>query len=160
LNLGGEEYTAGLLHDIGRLVLLVNAPERFADVPGGCDSDPAVRAAEKEAFGADHCSIGVLFAFKNNLPKPISKAIEHHHHPDAETEFRTLTAVVALADSIANHLTVHRNLDHFSLDTDPTFVMLRRLVVSERAAAFPDQLKGLVVGCVRETRTILKSMGE
>jgi putative nucleotidyltransferase with HDIG domain len=160
LSLGGEEYTAGLLHDIGRLVMWVNSPERFASVPGGCDSDPAVREAEKAAFGADHCALGVLFAFKNNLPKPISKAIEHHHDPEAESEFRTLTAVVALADRIANHLTDHRNLDHFSVDNEPAFVMLRRLVVSERALALPDQLKGLVVACVRETRTILKSMGE
>lgn len=160
LSLGGEEYTAGLLHDIGRLVMLVNAPERVAAVPSGCDSDPAIRAAEKAAFGADHCALGVLFAFKNNLPKPISRAIEHHHDPEAESEFRTLTAVIALSDGIANHLTTHRSLDGFYLNTVPAYLMLRRLVVSERTAAFPNQLKDLVRGCVRETRTILKSMGE
>jgi putative nucleotidyltransferase with HDIG domain len=160
LSLGGEEYTAGLLHDIGRLVMWVNSPERVAAVPSGCDSDPAVRAAEKAAFGADHCALGVLFAFKNNLPKPISRAIEHHHDPEVESEFRTLTAVIAFSDAIANHLTTNRNLEHFSLDTEAGFEMLRRLVVSERMLEFPDQLKGLVVGCVRETRTILKSMGE
>jgi putative nucleotidyltransferase with HDIG domain len=160
LSLGGEEYTAGLLHDIGRLVMWVNAPERVAAVPSGCDSDPAVRAAEKAAFGADHCALGVLFAFKNNLPKPISRAIEHHHDPEAESEFRTLTAVIAFSDAIANHLTVHRSLDGFHLNTVPGYVMLRRLVASERTAAFPNQLKDLVRGCVRETRTILKSMGE
>lgn len=160
LMLGGDEYTAGLLHDIGRVVMCVHAPALYAGVwTGGSDAGPEVRAAETAAFGTDHTAVGLLFAVKNNLPARIGKAIQHHHKPDdAEPEFRQLTAVVALADSIANHLQEHRNLDAFALDIDPAFEMLRRLVVSERAIAFPDQLKGLVVGCVRETRTVLKSL--
>ncbi len=160
LTLGGDEYTAGLLHDIGRVVMLVHAPALYADVwAGGSDAGPEVRAAETAAFGTDHCAIGLLFAVKNNLPARIGKAIQHHHSPEAESEFRTLTAVVSLADAVANHLTEHRSLDTFALDIDPAFEMLRRLVVSERALAFPEQLKGLVVGCVRDTRTVLKSLG-
>lgn len=160
LALGGDEYTAGLLHDIGRVVMCTNAPTLYADVwSGGSDAGPEVRAAEAGAFGTDHCAVGLLFAVKNNLPARIGKAIQHHHTPEAaEPEFRQLTAVVALADTIANHLTDHRSLDTFTLDTAPAFVMLRRLVVSERAAEFPGQLKGLVVGCVRQTRTVLKSL--
>lgn len=161
LMLGGDEYSAGLLHDIGRVVMCVHAPALYADVwGGGSDAGPGVRAAETEAFGTDHCAVGLLFAVKNNLPARIGKAIQHHHHPDAaEGDHRQLAAVVALADSIANHLQEHRSLDAFSVDIDPAFEMLRRLVVSERALAFPDQLKGLVVNCVRETRTVLKSLG-
>jgi putative nucleotidyltransferase with HDIG domain len=161
LTLGGDEYSAGLLHDIGRVVMCVHAPDLYAGVwGGGSDAGPHVRAAETAAFGTDHCAVGLLFAVKNNLPARIGKAVQHHHNPEAaDGDGRPLTAVVSLADSIANHLHEHRNLDAFSVDTDPAFEMLRRLVVSERAVAFPDQLKGLVVKCVRETRTVLKSLG-
>lgn len=160
--LGGEEYTAALLHDIGRVVLCVNAPDQFADLPAAInDADPAVRAAEKEVFGGDHCDIGLLFAVRNNLPVRIGKAIQNHHTPEAaEGDTRPLTAVVALADGIANHLQEHRTLDNFPLDTDPAFGMLRRLVVSERVSQFPTELKKLVVGCVRDTRATLKSMAD
>lgn len=162
LTLGGEEYTAGLLHDIGRVVMCVTAPALYATLPASAgDGDPVVRAAEKEAFGADHCDVGRLFAVRNNLPARIGKAIQLHHTPDAaEGDTRPLTAVVALADGIANHLSEHRTLDNFPLDTDPAFGMLRRLVVSERVSAFPTELKKLVVGCVRDTRATLKSMAE
>jgi putative nucleotidyltransferase with HDIG domain len=162
LTLGGEEYTAGLLHDIGRVVMCVTAPDLYASLSGsGNDADPAVRAAEVDVFGADHCAVGRLFAVRNNLPARIGKAIQLHHTPEAaEGDTRSLTAVVTLADGIANHLHEHRALDNFPLDTDPAFGMLRRLVVSERVTQFPAELKKLVVGCVRDTRATLKSMAE
>ena len=161
LPLGGDEYTAGLLHDIGRVVMCVHAPALYADVwAGGSDAGTGVRMAEKAAFGTDHCAVGLLFAVKNNLPARIGKAIQHHHDPNEETQFRQLTAVVSLADAIANHLQEHRTLDHFSLGTEPAFEMLRRLVVSERAVEFPAALRGLVIECVRHTRTVLKGLSE
>jgi putative nucleotidyltransferase with HDIG domain len=162
LILNGEEYTAALLHDIGRVVMCVSAPAQFAALSASAnDGDPAVRAAEKAAFGGDHCDIGLLFAVRNNLPARIGKAIQLHHTPEAaEGDTRPLTAVVALADGVANHLQEHRTLDNFPLDSDPAFGMLRRLVVSERVSVFPTELKKLVVGCVRDTRATLKSMAE
>lgn len=161
LALGGDEYTAGLLHDIGRVIMCVHAPGVYAEVcSSGYDSSPEIRAMEREVFGTDHCAVGVLFTLKNNLPVRIGRAIQNHHDPEAEVEHRQLTAVVALADGIANHLSEHRSLDTFDLDAQPAFAMLRRLVVSERAAEFPGQLKRLVVECVRQTRATLKSLGE
>jgi putative nucleotidyltransferase with HDIG domain len=160
LSLGGEEYTAGLLHDIGRLVMWVNAPERVAAVPSGCDSDPAIREAEKAAFGADHCAVGGLFATKNGLPPRIARAILHHHTPSAATEDRELTAVVALADGVANYLQVNRRLAGFDLRADPGFGVLQWQVASERIARLTAELPAVVVGCVREARATLKSMGD
>lgn len=141
--------------------MCAHAPTLYAGVwSGGSDAAPEVRMDETAAFRTDHCAVGLLFAVKNNLPARIGRAIQHHHAPEAaEPEFRQLTAVVALADGIANHLTEHHSLDAFDLDTQPAFVMLRRLVVSERAAEFPGQLRGIVVECVRQTRTVLKSLG-
>lgn len=159
LTLGGDEYTAGLLHDIGRVVMCVHSPDLYEEVwTEGSDAGPEVRAGETEAFGVDHTAVGLLFAVKNNLPARIGKAIQHHHNPDAESEFRSLAAVVSLADTIANHLQEYRNLEQFDLNAVPAFVMLRRLVVSERTAEFSVALKGLVVDCVRQTRTVLKSL--
>lgn len=161
LSLGGDEYTAGLLHDIGRVVMCVHAPDLYAEVcTSAYDAAPNALHMEREAFGTDHCAAGVLFAVKNNLPTRIGRAIQHHHDPVNEGEFRQLTAVVALADAIANHLTEHRTLDTFDLAADPAFGMLRRLVVSERTAEFSAALKRLVVDCVRQTRTVLKSLSE
>jgi putative nucleotidyltransferase with HDIG domain len=158
LTLNGEAYTAGLLHDIGRVVMCVHSPDAYAATAGGSDADPSARRRERDLFGTDHCAVGMLFTVKNALPLRIGKAIQHHHDPDAESDVRPLTGVIALADSVANHLLEHRDLSRFPLDTDPAFAVLRRLVVSERAAALQVELTRLVVGCVREARAMLKSM--
>ncbi len=161
LGLGGEEYTVGLLHDIGRVVMCVNSPTRYAVVcTTEYDATADVLKNEREEFGADHCAVGALFCVKNDLPARIRRAVLNHHTPEEESEFRTLTAVVALADSVANHLHTHRKLDDFPLDIEPSFEMLRRLVVSERALALPDLLPALVKGCVRDTRGLLKALAE
>lgn len=159
LRLNGEEFTAGLLHDIGRVVMCVNAPDHYAEVcTPAYDAHPDGRRMEREAFGTDHCTVGALFAIKNSLPTRIARAIQHHHDPDGETDFRPLAAVVALADAIANHLQLERDLASFPLDADRGFAVLRRLAPGERVLDFRAELRMLVVGCVRQARSVLRSM--
>ena len=160
LGLGGEEYTAGLLHDIGRVVMCVNSPGRYAAVCSAeYDAAPDGRKMEREVFGTDHCAVGALFCVKNNLPTRIGRAVMRHHDPDAEEQHRPLAGVVALADELANHLHLHRTLGTFRLDDSGGYRVLRRLVVRERAAEFCGGLPRLVAGCVRDTRGLLKTLG-
>jgi putative nucleotidyltransferase with HDIG domain len=159
LRLNGEEFTAGLLHDIGRVVMCVNAPDHYAEVcTPAYDAHPDGRRKEREAFGTDHCTVGGLFAIKNALPARIARAIQHHHDPDGETEFRSLAGVVALSDAIANHLHLERDLSTFPLEENPGFAILRRLAPGERVLDFRAELRLLVVGCVRQARSVLRSM--
>ena len=159
LQFGGEEFTAGLLHDIGRVVMCVNAPDHYAEVcTPARDAHPDGRRMERVAFGTDHCTVGGQFAAKNGLPPRIALAIENHHDPDAESESRPLTAVVALADAIANHLQLERDLATFPLDAHPAFAVLRRLAAADRVLDLQVELRVLVVECVRQARSVLRSM--
>lgn len=102
LGFGGEEYVAGLLHDIGRVLIVLADPEcvalagvlDFAD-----DLDPTPR--ERRAIGADHCDLGAWFALLSNLPGPLIDAIRCHHAPAGAPR---LAVLVAAADHMANHL--------------------------------------------------------
>ncbi len=72
-------YTAGLLHDIGRLGLFVSHPQQYADLlekPGG-----TLREREVEVFGFDHCEAGGWLASKWGLPPEIQQVAAGHHDP-------------------------------------------------------------------------------
>lgn len=108
LGFSGEEFTAGLLHDLGRLLLALASAESFACVDSldfqetGAD----MLSVEQSVLGTDHCRFGAWFAQQSGLPKPLITAILYHHEPETEHPEQELTALVAASDHIANHLQV------------------------------------------------------
>ena len=117
LGMRGDEFTAALLHDIGRIVICVKAADVYlsANLPEYDEADDLL-AQERQAFGTDHTAVGSLFAVKNQLPTPIARAIMNHHAPSREADHKELVALVALADALANHVQLAHNLTGFPLD--------------------------------------------
>ena len=76
-------FTGGLLHDIGKLLMLTVAPTAYATVLQLQQTEdmPAL-AAELSVFGYDHAAAGGQLATLWNLPYEISEAIAAHHNPD------------------------------------------------------------------------------
>jgi len=75
-------YTAGLLHDIGRLGLFVSQPQEYSDLL--VRTGMSLREREFQAFGFDHCEAGGWLASKWGLPPDIQRvAAGHHGHPNA-----------------------------------------------------------------------------
>lgn len=78
-------YTAGLLHDVGRLGLFVTYPERYAGLlehAKGAD----MMELEREAFGMDHCEAGGWLAKTWGLPEEVQRAASGHHRPPGPAE--------------------------------------------------------------------------
>ncbi|MEO7145382.1 MAG: HDOD domain-containing protein [Bryobacteraceae bacterium] len=103
-------YTAGLLHDIGRLAFLVAEPERYNELllttEVGADE---LRAYERAMFGLDHCEAGWLLAESWGLPEEIRELALHHHdvqtgHDGPGAERRSMTSLVHVGCSIADML--------------------------------------------------------
>jgi HD-like signal output (HDOD) protein len=104
LGFGGEEYAAGLLHDLGRMLIALADSEclRLAEVMDFREEgDPLAR--ERAAIGVDHCSLGAWFGELSCLPDSLVAVIRHHHAPDGAGTMSRLAALVAAADHIANH---------------------------------------------------------
>lgn len=95
----GKEYTAGLLHDMGKLVIIQHFPEQYhsveALVAGGGITD---LEAERQLLAVDHTEIGKQLGEKWRLPKEYLDAMQHHHHPSSSSAFPLLCAVVRGAD--------------------------------------------------------------
>jgi HD-like signal output (HDOD) protein/CheY-like chemotaxis protein len=109
--LGEEAFTAGLLHDLGKLVLGVNLPKDFANVLRCVQSDGLeFHLAEQSVFGANHADVGGYLIGLWGLPVPIVEAVALHHFPMCapQSEFSPLTCVHA-ANVIENERSAQSN---------------------------------------------------
>lgn len=77
-----EAFTAGLLHDVGKLVLARNFPEQYRETlalaQGKCIS---TRKAEKDSYGFTHAQVGAYLLGLWGLPDLIVEAVAFHHNP-------------------------------------------------------------------------------
>ena len=92
-------YTAGLLHDIGKVVL----DQYIADIQPMFyrmihDKNQDSSTLETTIFGIDHCHAGLLLTNRWDLPDIIKDAILFHHNPSSADDNKKLVNLVYLAD--------------------------------------------------------------
>ncbi len=95
-------FSAGLLHDIGKVALDSIYPKAVAEiVTRSRDEQRPVREIEKEVLGLDHAEIGGALAVHWNLPIALSDAIRWHHEPESATISQQLACMVAVSNYLA-----------------------------------------------------------
>jgi putative nucleotidyltransferase with HDIG domain len=97
-----EAFSGGLLHDIGKLILLKADSALYTNVLDLGKKEGDVRDIEREIFGFDHVELGFRAAESWNLPPGVCDMIRCHHDPSLATEGIAVTRVVSLANSLAN----------------------------------------------------------
>ena len=96
-------FTAGLVHDVGMLVIdrwLVGEGHRLPDD----DDEAALRRAERDLLGYDHAEAGAALAEAWGFPEMLVAALRHHHEPRAADAGAAVVLAVAAGDVVANLL--------------------------------------------------------
>ena len=98
-----EAYVAGLLHDIGMVLLENQFPEDYKQVVKMVTTGEEICTAERKIFGVDHQDVAGYITEKWNMPLRLRQPLQNHHIEitDDLSELDKLTYIVALADSIA-----------------------------------------------------------
>jgi HD-like signal output (HDOD) protein len=99
-----ESMVAGLLHDIGHLILMENMPGLYTDLPADMLEDgPRLCAWERAKIGASHAEIGAYLLAGWGLPQWIVEAADRHHtlDPHLDADCNPVVAV-ALAERIVS----------------------------------------------------------
>jgi len=97
-------YTAGILHDIGRVAMATIMPAAYARVvERGADNPQSILQSEREFCGIDHCQAGLSLTTAWNLPEAFSQITACHHDPQVHLSGAAalLPPSCALADALA-----------------------------------------------------------
>ena len=94
-------YMAGMMHDIGKLILIAEVPETYQNImKASIEEDIPLRTKEREAFHASHAELGAYLLGIWGLQQPVIEAIAYHHVPSAShTDTITPLTAVHLANA-------------------------------------------------------------
>lgn len=110
-DIAAEAFTAGVLHDVGKLILISEEYEKFQTTNATAREEQIeLIEAERQIWGANHAEIGALLLSTWGLPTSIVEVVALHHQLDRspDASFSTLAAVAA-ADAISRSSNFDQN---------------------------------------------------
>lgn len=113
-------FLAGILHDIGRLILLENLPEVAGEIMAQFrDGKKHLYQVEREILGFDHSDIGSALVDAWALPEVLREVIAFHHDPYRSSRFGFEASVIHLADIISKAMEAGSSGDPYIQPLDP-----------------------------------------
>ena len=153
----GEEFTAGLVHDVGRTLLAVSVPQEFDSFdPLDFDESKDLLKQEMANIGTTHAEVGAWFLQRNHLPEELVMVARHHHKPQASAKFKRLVALTAVADEMAN--LYHRDGDAavFDCANCEHLAVLEQLGADEVRNELEEFGPGIMSTSIEEVNQLLK----
>ncbi|NOZ38328.1 MAG: HDOD domain-containing protein [Gammaproteobacteria bacterium] len=106
-------FLAGLLHDIGRLIMFKEVPAEISQaMQQAKQSQVLLYKVEKEILGFDHAKLGSMLLKEWKLPIQLIDSTAFHHNPKRSADFKDEVAVIHVSDIIANSLQLGSSGEH------------------------------------------------
>ncbi|MCW8935997.1 MAG: HDOD domain-containing protein [Gammaproteobacteria bacterium] len=119
---GERLFVAGMLHDIGKLILYFKEPELSQQVLlDAADSDGQLFRSEKKILGFTHGDVGAALIDAWKLSDTLKEVVAYHHTPLKAKNYRMETSIVHIANCVVNALGPDIDVDEHLLDDFPGF---------------------------------------
>jgi putative nucleotidyltransferase with HDIG domain len=118
-----EAFTAGLLHDIGTLALVMNRTSQYLQVMRQVEEGSIpIQTAERKEFKATHAELGAYLVNTWGLPDGIAEAVAFHHSPLKSGNQRVSPLTAVYAADILEYEAVSGDEEPSRLDTDRRYL--------------------------------------
>lgn len=155
------DYVAGLVHDVGKIVMAWTFPDHFAEIHRqSASGERDLIGIEQEVLGLDHAELGALYLEHHRLPELMVKAARFHHRPEAADGYAPVIASVQIADLLLRSARIGCSGNHVPVTREQCFnasgwkVLFPETRAQEHAIAqaslsrtldlIPNMLEGLV----------------
>lgn len=155
------DYLAGLLHNVGKVVIAYAFPDELRQIMATPLRDPGeVCQKERELIGWDHAKIGAYYLGRHQLSDEITFAVLYHNEPNVAPRHGMFAAAVQVADYVVRHAGITGGFETIkpiapdawvSLDgwkilygADSNETSLARAHVANALQRLPSMLKGLL----------------
>ncbi len=144
-------FIAGLLHDIGRIILEQYLHEDFIKALAlSKEKNVSLTSQEKCVFGFNHADAGAFTALRWRIPSKIISAIRYHHSldliPDELSQYKTLVTIIAKANQICNKQGIGNSMEN-ACEDDMSF---SELGINE------EDLESIVIPVKSEVKSTLR----
>jgi len=100
-----EFYVCGLLHDVGKVVLLDGLGERYLGiVKTSKEKQFPLHVAERAELQFDHADVGAVVASRWGLPQAVVEAVQFHHGPEDKVNSSAVVSIIAHANELLHCL--------------------------------------------------------
>lgn len=143
-------FTAGILHDVGKIVIALAAPDRFAEIVRHASTTGLpIHAVEQDRLGVTHAQVGAYLLGVWGLPLDIVEVVAHHHRPRLLLEGpHDVLAAVHVADALVDSTS---DLDVEFLHATPFHSRLDQWrAIAEQDVVATSERRGSITSCARK----------
>lgn len=127
-----EYFIAGLLHDIGEIVIVELFPDKLDQIMDRVAGGSGLEEAERDVLGATHSEIGAALGRHWKISESLISVIEEHHDPNIAGDHATLVLAVYVAN-------IHSNRSGYGIaggmSGDPAPEIMSKLGLDDAAIA-------------------------
>ena len=108
------DYVAGLLHNLGKLILAITFPDLFEKSCRNFYKNHLESVKiEKEIIGWDHAKIGAYYLWNHHISDEVVEAVHCHNNPIEAKDSIKLASAIQLADALTHEIGIHglENID-------------------------------------------------
>jgi len=155
------DYVAGLVHDIGKIVMAWSFPDHFTEIHRQALAGlQAISEIEDAVLGINHSELGALYLERHRLPELMIHTARYHHCPEKSPQSRHTVAAVQLADLLLRSSKVGCSGDYVEITREACYsapvwnLLLARTPEAEQAIVkaslsrtldqIPTMLEGMV----------------
>jgi HD-like signal output (HDOD) protein len=156
-----SDYVAGLVHDVGKIVMAWGFPAHFAEIHRqALLATHDLLEIENEVLGIDHAELGALYLEHNRLPDLMVQTARFHHRPEQATSHQHLVAAVQVADLLIRSEKIGCSGNYLAVSSEHYFAVsgwkvllpgnteaeqtIARASLSRTLEQMPQMLEGLV----------------